>query len=232
MLRQFLTGGCIALLGLVLSGPAQATPVYSYKFDKSTYDVTPGGTVTVQVFLEEKISPGDSSLFENPGLIGAGVKVTFNDTVVQVKNLSDIVTNPQFNDDPTALSTTNLVPGISADLTENVGLGTPVTSNVPGPTTFDILAGTFTFTADAAAPGGHVTMLTASRRDPASNDNVGADLPPTVLDGQLQNATATIMVVPTGATPEPASLLLWAATWLGLLGYAWIRRRRVTVKPA
>ena len=52
---------------------ARATPIYSYVFDQTNYSIASGGTIDVQVFLQEDDSTGGSAFLHDPGLIGAGV---------------------------------------------------------------------------------------------------------------------------------------------------------------
>ena len=49
----------VVLAMLIRAGPAHAGLVYSYSTDQSVYNVAPGGTIGVQVFLNETGLPGD-----------------------------------------------------------------------------------------------------------------------------------------------------------------------------
>ena len=53
---------------------AEAGSVYQFAFDQLTYEVDPGTQVLVNVFLQEQVSAGTSSVLATDGLIGAGVR--------------------------------------------------------------------------------------------------------------------------------------------------------------
>jgi hypothetical protein len=199
---------------LFMTGPAQAGPIYSLVFDQSNYAVAPGASVTVQVLLREDDTTGGSAFLQNVGLIGAGVLVSFNDPAVAVRNITDIHPNTAAFSDPTALFSTTLIPNVSAGLTENNGLGAAVIAPGSGPI-YDIPIGTFTFTASNLQ--GHSTTIIASRTGPGSQDDVGADFPPTVLDDLVNPGSATITIQATVA-PEPGTFGLMIGALFMLLG--------------
>ena len=58
--------------------PARAGSAYQFAFDQSTYQVDPGGQVLVNVYLQEQVSGGTSSVLATDGLIGAGMRVSFD----------------------------------------------------------------------------------------------------------------------------------------------------------
>jgi hypothetical protein len=221
MLRQTGTAFGLALAGLLLGGMTRADPIYSFAFDQANYSVAPGGTVDVQVFLQEVLMPRDTSLLATAGLIGAGVLVDFSDPTptqpAQVLSLADVFPNDLANggpfDGPSAVLFT---PGVGAGFTESVDLATPPVTATGGGPVFAIFLGTLRFTAGAAP--GEVTQVQATRTAPASSDNVGGDLPPTVLDDDILPGTATITVRGAAVVPEPAGLALAAVGLLGLLG--------------
>jgi hypothetical protein len=192
-----------------LACEGRAGPIYSYAFDQPNYRVTAGGTVEVKLFLQEDDSAGGSAFLKNVGLIGAGVLVTFDDPTAtqpaQVLSTADIFFNlSQFPGPPDPLPL--LTAGVSAGLTEDVGLEPPVKASGPGPV-YQVCLGTLRFTAGNVA--GDVTHLTAARTAADSQDDVGADLPPTVLDSLVQDGAATITVSgPAAAVPEPSSFML------------------------
>jgi hypothetical protein len=159
------------------------------------------------------------------------VLVTFNDPLIRVAGTNDIHINTAFASDPTtAVSSLLFTPNVSAGLQEGVGLGLPVTAVGSG-SIYDILVGTFTFTADNAP--GHSIIITAMRTADNSQDNIGADFPPTVLDDPIAkngpfSATITELSGGGGAAPEPSTVVLMTFTSLGLaLAYGWRRLKRI-----
>jgi hypothetical protein len=231
---RFSPGSFLALgvFGLVLTAPCQADPIYSYVFGQRNYTIAPGGTVAVQVFLQEDDGAGGSAFLQSVGLIGAGVRVNFDDPApsqrAQVASLSDIHPNPEFLIDMTSNFVPLFTPGVSAGLTENVGLGDPVTASGSGPI-YRILIGDFVFTAGSIP--GEVTHLTAMRTGSDSGDNVGADFPATVLDDLIQDSSATITVQSSTAVPVPASGVLGAMGAGVLVVFRWYQRRRTARVP-
>lgn len=226
------------LLGLSQGGSVQAGPIYTLRFEQSEYTVDAGDTVAVRVFLREDVSDGSTSLLKNTGLIGAGVQINWNNELAAVASSSAILPNlgvggflDNVNTSSTSQSATFLAAG-SASLTENIGLRPdPVLATGTGPL-YDIFLGTFRFTAGAL---GGDTTLTGTRRTlgvpvgSSSQDLVGADFPPTVLDDVVLTGTATIHVItPVHAVPQPASLMLLATASASLLGYGYCRRRRTS----
>ena len=57
---------------------ARAGSTYQLVFDQSTYQVDPGGQVSVSVYLQEQVSGGTSSVLATDGLISAGLRVSFD----------------------------------------------------------------------------------------------------------------------------------------------------------
>jgi hypothetical protein len=210
----------LAALWALGGGTAQAA-LYEFSFNQSNFTVSPGGTVDVPVFLRETVSPGEVSLLHDFGLVGAGVKVTFDVPPVpahpaRVLSAADIIPNPAFD----LIGDRSVTPGSSAQLLEGTFLAPAVKAQGSGPV-YDILLGTFRFTAGSEA--GEVTHLRAGDFDITGNFNVVNTLPPTVLDPLIREGTATITVV-LAVVPEPAALILTALGGAGLLGYAWRRR--------
>ena len=180
---------------------------FMYQFAQSAYQVNPGQTVDVAVFLRETVAPGDMSLLATEGLFGAGVRIRWDVPPVptqpaRVLAVADIFDNPAFG----------TVSGLdvlltSAGLAENVGLSPDgVLASGSGPN-FDILLGTFRFTAGTI--GGEVTHLRATDFDPASFDTL-TNINGTPLDDLIADANATITVKNKGGAtvPEPSSLPL------------------------
>lgn len=226
---RWLRGELVAVLAWLLffSGTARAAPIYSYVFDQPSYVVPAGGTVDVQVFLQETLTaPLDRSLLATEGLFSAGVRIRFDLPPVppkpsQVVSLADIVANPAFDDPFGSLRV--LVPGSSAGLAENVTLLSPAgVLATGGPSVFQLLLGTFRFT---AGDMDEVTVLQATDLSPL-NETVTFRTA-TVLDGQINVGQATIRVV----IPEPAGLVLFVTGTLGLMVWQWRRGRALPQPP-
>jgi hypothetical protein len=206
----------ITAAALVLAARAAHAASYSYAFDQSNYSVSLGQTVDVLVYLQET----GGTVFRDDGLIGSGVKVFFNDppapsSPAQVLTDAAVANISGFEQvwSKTAVPASGYA-GLSLG-TFNYVYGTETSPNE-----YRIPLGRFTFTAGSVA--GQVTHLRATDFDPTMDDTVYYDqsLNPVSLDGSIQDATATIMVV-----PEPSAIMLLILAGLSLLGYLWQGRR-------
>jgi hypothetical protein len=89
----------MVLLGLAgwlaLDAPAQASISYQYVTDQATYNATPGQTVTVNLYLQEVLTGGSTSLINSDGgLYGAGVGIQFSKSTTSRSSVpTDIQTN-------------------------------------------------------------------------------------------------------------------------------------------
>jgi hypothetical protein len=82
-MKSFFVLTAALVLGLsVAATPASASVVYSYVTDASAYSGSAGGTVTVNVFLDETLSGSNktSIINANNGLFGAGVGIQLSGT--------------------------------------------------------------------------------------------------------------------------------------------------------
>jgi hypothetical protein len=199
------------VVGALCAAPGRAD--FMYVFDQSSYTVAAGQTVDIRVFLQETTT----SLLSTDGLIAGGVRVNYSGSAASVLSQADIFYNPAF-DDPGGPNV-SLSSG-SAGLTELVDIATPGVKAAGGPP-FDVLIGTFQFTA-GSSPG--TTTLTATNfgggiwnfTDFPSSEG----LDPQIADGSA-TITGTSQVI---ATPEPSSLILLSSGAVALvLGY-WRRR--------
>jgi hypothetical protein len=218
-MRSIRLGLTIALWALLTCGTARADFMYQFAFDQANYNVAPGGTVDVQVFLQETVSGGSTSRLSSDGLISAGVKVRFDESApsdpAKILATADMSFNPAFNS--TVLDLRTLSAGTSGQLTEAVGLGSPAVHATGGPTTFSVLVGTYHFTAGSTA--GQVTHLRATLPSLASNvTGTGLRLDPLIGDGSATITTGAQVV------PEPSSLVLLAIGVLSTCCFTWRRR--------
>jgi len=209
MNSRFFIGLGIGIALLTGGGTANADLEFSFQFDQSNYVASPGGQVAVEVFLRQTgiAGTGQTNILGGPeavGMVGTGVLVTFGTGLsdAQVLSPSDITGNAAF--DNFGFSPFTSVSSGSASLSQSTS-GAPVLGTNVALDTYDLLLGTFTFTAGTVL--GQVTTISASiPLDP--NDNVAATSPdPTVLTN-IASAGATITVQGAVAVPEPNSLFV------------------------
>lgn len=209
------------------SSRTEAAYVYQYTFGQSNYQVLPGQTVAVDVYLQETVTEGDISWFTGPnrGLFGGGVRVFFNETplptdLAEVTNVPSLVANIIPNilfTDPT--KTRSLNPGISAGLiaavnfpTDNLIQGTPLNA-----TPSRILLGTFNFTAGLI--NNEVTHLLATdfnTSQPSLNENTvfnSITLDSVDLDSLILTSTATITTIPEPSTWISGLMIVTILSW-------------------
>lgn len=202
MIRFFLSFFVASLMCLNVSYGAIV-----YSFDQAGFTVNAGGTVDVDVYLEQT---GGDTILTDDGLFGYGVRLLFNTPPIPsdpaaVLAESDILANPAFDD--AAFATVELISGESAGASGSVlDPFSPLVGS-------RILLGTFTFTGGNTV--GEVTNLTATDFSGLDETISGLGTP---LDSMVQDGFATITVT---AVPEPSSILILFAG-----GVAAIMRRR------
>ena len=202
---------------------ASATAVdYKYVFDSDSYDVAPGGTVDVLVYLQET----GTSVLKDDGLIGAGVKIRFDDPPLpgdpaEILSIADIVNISDFE----LVWSQSAQPGAGfADLSLGTfgfayGAETSLGSGV-----YRLPLGKFTFTAGAAPS--ETTHIRATDFSDITDDTVyyrnGDPLDPVALDGLIQDGTTAITTV-----PEPSALAMigMAALSIAAFRYYWLQLR-------
>jgi hypothetical protein len=202
----------ITAAALVLAANTAQAASYSYGFDQTNYNVSLGQTVDVLVYLQE----AGGTVFRDSGLIGSGVKAYFNDPPAPsspAQVLSDAAVTNISGFEQVWSKTAAPASGYAG-----LSLGTfnYVYGTETAPNEYRIPLGRFTFTAGSVA--GQVTHLRATDFDLTMDDTVYYDqsLNPVSLDGVIQDATATISVV-----PEPSAITLLLIAGLSLLGYLW-----------
>jgi hypothetical protein len=211
---------------------SSAASTFSFVYDQSNYVTSPGGHVAVNLYLQQSglASSGQTNVLGGPGAVGVtgtGVVITFptgpNDA--QVLSTANITGNSSF--DNFGFGPFTSVSSGTALLSQATS-GTPLLGTTVAPNTFDLLLGTFVFTAGTVSP--HVTTISAAiPLVPHSNDNVAATSPlPTVLSS-ISSGSATITVVSaSGAVPEP-SALGQGLTALMILGGLYCLRKALPV---
>jgi len=208
----------LPLICLALAGPAQAASMYEFTFDQAVYTVTPGETVTVEVYLYETVTAGTTSVLATEQLSDTGVRISYDSSTspTDPATVTDIQAASAFTDEPYDFADTytgsemqtmggtgaaNPVAGIS------VSSDSPVAPD-PVPDTdgkeYAVLIGTVTFTAGDVV--GETTTIKASDLFTNTQDTFTAYPYHHVLDSSIWSTTAQIMVV-----PEPAC-------WVGLSG--------------
>jgi len=221
-------------LGLVFCQPANASIVYSYVTDSSTYLGAPGSTVQVKVYLKEALSGSSTSLLASEnGLAG------FNALVTEVSpppsNGAMISTEgSNSNDFPLFNTDSNSADGSSGLIAGAVPAGTthapqPGNGPVGTATAGEVYLGFFNF--KVGGPGTS-TPFVVGASDPVNGGNTTTLKNVYDLDTQTdQNGNPTNLFTGVGTTttrfvisapvPEPASVGVFALG--GLLA---LRRRR------
>jgi len=203
---------------LWLSPVAQASSMYEFRFDQSTYEVAPGGTVTVSVYLYETVTAGDTSMLATDPLVSTGVRISYgsatNPSQPATATVADVNAAPAFTNEPydnvVILSAAEVQDGGAGAPDPIVGLDVSSWTAVPGqvvPGTdgkqYSVLIGTVTFTAGDVV--GETTTIKASDLYTGSTETYLNSF--TSLDSApIWTGTAQITVV-----PEPAC-------WVGLAG--------------
>ncbi len=206
---------------------ARAGSTYQVAFDQSTYQVDPGGSVVVSAYLQEQVTGGSTSVLATDGLIGAGMRLSFDvaplpSDPARIVSLGDVT----LNDGPGGFSggSQSLVlnPGSFVDLTETVDVSSPaVTATDLGNGLFQILIGSFRFTAGSIA--GQVTTIQAGDIPGTFQDWITGT--GDVLDPLLTAGTARIEVRG-AAVPEPSGLIGLIVGFLCVGSYGIARRRQ------
>ncbi len=224
--RMFLrAAAAVCVLG---SPVAEAGSLYQLVFDQSNYQVDPGGQVVVNVFLQEQVSGGSSSVLATDGLIGAGVRVSFDlpplpSEPASILGTGDVTPNDGPGGFTGGFQSVSVTPGSHADLTETTEIGSPaVFATDLGGGLFQILIGSFRFTAGSIA--GQTTSIQAGDIPGGNNEDwfTGSEQP---LDDLISPGTASIQVRG-GAVPEPSSLVGLMLGLIGAGGYAIARGPR------
>jgi len=209
------------------SATVQAESVYQFAFDQATYQVNPGAQVLVNVYLQEQVTGGSTSVLATEGLVGAGVHVAFDlpplpSDPARITGVKDIL----LNDGPGAFAggfqSIMLSPRSYAQFIERVDtLGDPVHATDLGGGLFRILVGALRFTAGQIA--GETTWIVAG--DISDSHELitggGASLDTLVAPGRSGIEVRSAV----GAVPEPSGLIGLTIGMFGAGGYAVARRR-------
>jgi hypothetical protein len=211
--------GLIGLVGAALvagaPAPAGAAVTYDYTVSTSTLALAPGQTGTVNVFIRETVTGGESSrLVAENGLSQAQVTVQRGTLagLTEPAGITGFTRNTAgFGGSP--FDASNL-PG-TVDVTQFVSLG--ATSGPTGASTGGVVH-LLALSVQAGNTVGEVTTFDV-RDNPSFDETL--TFANTKLDGLLQPTSFTVTVVP---VPEPGALGLIG----GAFGLALLRRRRTT----
>jgi hypothetical protein len=242
-----------ALIGWAyLAAPSRADIVYQYVTDQSNYTVSAGATFTVNLYLKEFLSSGDTSFITaESGMLGAGVGIQRSGsgptiiTAIKV-NDSTIGSGGGFGSNTFPFDQTNVNSnGRDAALIESIAAGTP-----QGPTPDAqgmILLGTATLKAGAAGTTTTFTITSFANSSNTLAQNFGEGNTVTVglysasgkpfdldsTDNKFNGGGATYMgandtinrfTVTVPVVPEPGSLILGGAAAL-VMGLIVVRLR-------
>jgi hypothetical protein len=187
-MRQQLVALLAICVTVLWAAVATADPSYSFLFNSSSYIVAPGGKVNVGVYLEETVGSGTSVLAPSGvGMFSLGTMVRWDNPPepafpATVLTTSDITPNVAFG-----YVVTNVY---AADATLNdVAFPNPAVHGIQvGSGVYDILIGTFAFTAGTTSDV--VTNLSAIAYGGSNSVNVTGS--GAALDSLIANTTATI----------------------------------------
>jgi hypothetical protein len=209
---------CMLALAYALSPAwAEAGSTYAFAFDQAAYQVGAGATVEVNVFLQEQVSDGSVSVLATEGLIGAGVRLSFDlsplpSDPAQILSVSDVILNDGSSGFGGSFQSITLSAGSHADITETVDLFNPaVLATSVGGDLYQILLGTFRFTAGAI--DGQTTLIQAGDIPGASDTVTDSGL---VIDGQIVSSAISRIQVGPASVPEPSSVIALAIGMIGL----------------
>ena len=225
----------MALAVFVLNTAPALAGSYYFRFDQPTYLISPGGQVTVGLYLGQ--TTGTALTTEGLSSSGVLLRVDVGSPFVQVTDRAHIVGNPSFNapDLPPPLSNpvrypfdldpdgypptsdptiTNRLAGFS----QSVNSGTdPVKVTVGN----ELFLGTITLTQLPPVAAGETLTLQARNFGGSFMTNAGSS---GAIDSEIDPGTAILTVVPT-----PPSIVLLG---IGAVGLVWRRRSPAKVKDA
>ena len=192
-MRRLLLLSFVACLFVCWSAvPVLAGVSYQYVFDRANYIVAPGGTVAVNVYLEETVGSGGTSILSDAGIgmFGAGVMLRFDDSPqptdpARVLAASDIAGNTAFDQVAADVSS------VFALLAEDALLNPYVHGSLTGSTgqVYRLLIGTFTLTSGTVS--GEATPIQATRYG-SGVVNVDVTASGAPLDGLITAGTASV----------------------------------------
>lgn len=211
---------CVVGVVLLSARAATAAVVSSFVFDQADYLVAPGATVNVNVYWQQAVTGGESSVLapsSGIGMYAQGVQVRWDDPMApsqpaKVANADDIVDNSAFNDTGSMHRIASDSYAQLSEVTDSLtfAYGSQMSTGV-----WQQWIGTFSFTAGAVS--GEVTHLLATRYvGPVQGGSYIVDANGNAYDGETAVATATITTI-----PEPSGLVLGGIAALAIFGFCW-----------
>ena len=235
-------------LALAVSAPAtaRASITYQYVSDQTSYNVNVGSTITVNLYIQETLTGGSTSLIvQDGGMFAAAIGVN-RSTGTAAANITAIKENTgaPWTSGSFAFGADNFTAGTAQLGVQSPGfLGTA--SNINPDSTGKILIGTMTLTIAANATGtttfnlaqyntGGGNTVTAGASNPTSGSAFDLDFtnnnspatggqPPATYSGANDNPFSFTVVV--AAVPEPSSMMLCGLAVVGG-AYSVYRRRK------
>ena len=242
-MRRFLF---LIALALAVSAPAtaRASITYQYVSDQTSYNVNVGSTITVNLYIQETLTGGSTSLIvQDGGMFAAAIGVN-RSTGTAAANITAIKENTgaPWTSGSFAFGADNFTAGTAQLGVQSPGfLGTA--SNINPDSTGKILIGTLTITGAAAGTNtfnltqyntGGGNTVTAGASNPTSGSAFDLDFtnnnspatggqPPATYSGANDNPFSFTVVV--AAVPEPSSMVLCGLAVVGG-AYSVYRRRK------
>ena len=145
--------------------PSHAELIYSFSFDQPSYTVAQGGSLAVQVFLNETGASGDPFVLApgGVGMFGTGVRLDYpGNASAKVLSGADISGNPAFDNGGAGVVTDVNPATATAGVTQSVVFNPPVYGTLVSPNDYQLLLATFTFTA-GSTPGTFMVSARAVR---------------------------------------------------------------------
>ena len=248
-MRRFLF---LIALALAVSAPAtaRASITYQYVSDQTSYNVNVGSTITVNLYIQETLTGGSTSLIvQDGGMFAAAIGVN-RSTGTAAANITAIKENTgaPWTSGSFAFGADNFTAGTAQLGVQSPGfLGTA--SNINPDSTGKILIGTLTITGAAAGTNtfnltqyntGGGNTVTAGALNPTSGSAFDLDftnnqspatggVPAGTYSGANDNPFSFTVVV--AAVPEPSSMMLCGLAVVGG-AYSVYRRRKAQAASA
>ena len=219
-------GYALALKVLVLAALmfgvdyARADVIYSFVADQAAYDVNPGGTVSVDVYLQETLTGGSASqLVAQHGLFSFDVAIWPGSLVSDPAAVISAAADSRFDDTRNDITTDHVRAGLDVNI--HILDSEGVTAEQVDAVTYRVLLATFTIQGGSVPDEVTAFSLTdyenPSSSGPDNNtfywDDISASNP---LDSVIGAGSFDVTVV-----PEPATMAL-----LAMGGLVIVRRRK------
>ncbi len=225
----------IGMVVLAITSPVRAGVTYQYVTDQTSYTASPNGTVTANVYLDEFVTAGSSSLIaQYGGLGGVGFKINTATSgafpaTPEITGSTNQTGNGQVfaGATPGGTSTFPMQPGntnLTAFKLQEAYTGpsaTPAGSTISSATvsqdtTYQVLLGTVTFNV-----GTNVTPTTYTLAQQSGTSQTYYQTSPTPPTLVASSETFTV-AAQAASVPEPSSMILCGIVF----GFAFVGYRR------